>query len=493
MAATRISQADIRSGAGWFVGSLALYLGSAARGLVWADSSKLTLYALSSYLPTFNPGDHAGWTLLAAGWLRLVGGDPIAAAHRLSCVAGAFSVWMLLLVLRARGSDRGRAHGAAAVFVVALPVWWAATVAETYLPALALTLAGAILLSLPARALPVWLAGLAWGLALACHAMTAFLIVPLAWESARWRCWRTLPGIVLGSSPLWLAVFGGPADPLTGFAAGGGATWRWHWEAFVALARIPQGLAGLVVLMLYSLGPFGAVALWRGRREERAGAVWIVSLGALALLLATYAPYRLHLMTTFLLVGALLALPLRLGGPERAVHALIQAVLYLVVPALLTIAGWRDLGVRFLPGRNNAFYFLCPVKGLPVDPGSWPPALLFDPGAERYVDDLGACAPWGAAVVADFNAGAPLRLAQRVRGWRTDIEVHPVAIDVALGSTDPAAALLTEIGRELERRPVILADTYEPYYHLTDVAARFALSPCRAGIAVKLRADRGGP
>jgi hypothetical protein len=43
---TGITKADVRYGAGWFAASLALYLASAARGLVWADSSKLTLYAL---------------------------------------------------------------------------------------------------------------------------------------------------------------------------------------------------------------------------------------------------------------------------------------------------------------------------------------------------------------------------------------------------------------------------------------------------------------
>jgi hypothetical protein len=490
---TGITKADVRYGAGWFAASLALYLASAARGLVWADSSKLTLYALSSYFPSLNPGDHAGWTLLASAWLCLVGGDPVVAAHRLSAVAGALSVWLLFLALRSRGVGPEQAHTAAALLLVALPVWWAATVAETYLPALALTLAGGLLLRSPARTLRWSLAGIVWGLALACHAMALFLMVPIVWEGARWRSWRLLPGIVVGSAPVWLAVFGGPVDPLTGFAAGSSATWRWHWEAFVALVRVPTGLAGLIALMLYSLGPLGVATIWYGRRERRAGAAWLVSLGVLALLLATYAPYRLHLMTTFLLVGMLLALPLRLGRLARVAHVLVQTSLYLVVPAVLTVAGWQGLGVRILPGRNNAFYFLCPVKGLPWGLGAWPPASLFDPGAERYVDDLGACAPQGAAVVADFNAGAPVRLAQRARGWRPDLEVYPVAVDVVLASRDPVARLLARIERELERRPLVLADTYEPYYHLSQVAARFALSPCRAGILVKARTGREAP
>ena len=64
-------------GGAWFLASLALYLVTGAQGLVWGDSSKLTLYALAHHFPSLNPGDHAGWTLLAWGWLRALGGDPV--------------------------------------------------------------------------------------------------------------------------------------------------------------------------------------------------------------------------------------------------------------------------------------------------------------------------------------------------------------------------------------------------------------------------------
>src|SRR5664280_889870 len=142
--AAGITRTDVRSAALWFAGALALYVATGARGLVWADSSKLTLYALSGYFPSLNPGDHAGWTVLAWAWLRLVGGDPVVAAHRLSAVAGALAVALVALLVRARGGDRERAATAAALLLVALPMWWAATVAETYPVALALTLGGGV-------------------------------------------------------------------------------------------------------------------------------------------------------------------------------------------------------------------------------------------------------------------------------------------------------------------------------------------------------------
>ena len=485
----------------WFAACLALYLLTGARGLIWADPSKLTLYALEGYFPSLNPGDHAGWTVLAWAWLHLVGGDPVVAAHQLSALCGALVVALAALLVLARSGDRARAHTAAALVMAALPLWWAATVAETYAPALAATLAGALALSVSPRGSRWWVAGGFWGLALAMHAMTVFLIAPLAWEADREKTWRVMPGLVVGSAPVWWAVFGGPHDPLTGFAASGASTWRWHWEAFLALARAPHSAMVLGTLVLYALGLVGVVALWRGRRGPRGSPAWAWSLGALFLLLLTYAPYRLHLMVAFLLVGLLLALPVRVPAWARVAHVVMQALVYLAIPAVLTAAGRQSLGVRVLPHRNNAFYFLCPVKSirfrppfsgsLEVRPRSdsktallrWNEAL--DPGADLYLAGVDPCAPTGAAVVADFNPGAVLRLAQVVRGWRTDLGIRPVAVDVALGAPDPVAALVATVQREIGARPVVLADSYAPYYYPRQLSTHFALLPCGPCVQVE--------
>jgi hypothetical protein len=494
MVGTGLSLREARAvGSAWFAVAIGLYWLTGARSLIWADPSKLTLYALKGYFPSLNPGDHAGWTVLAWAWLHLVGGDPVVAAHRLSALCGALVVALAALVVLARTGDRARAHTAAALLLVALPLWWAATVAETYAPALAATLAGALVASAGRRGWRWWAAGGLWGLALAMHAMSLFLIVPLAWEGARLRVWRLLPGLVVGSAPVWLALFGSPRDPLTGFAASGASTWRWHWEAFLALARAPRNAAVLAALLLYALGVLGVVALWRGRREPRGAAVWAWSLGALSLLLLGYAPYRLHLMVAFLLVGLLLALPVRLPGWARVGHVVLQALVFFAVPAVVTAAGRESLGVRVLPYRNNAFYFLCPVKSVlfeppvPVEPRldthpawnareRWMKAL--DPGTGLYLAAFAPCAPTGAVVLADFNPGAVLQLARVARGWRPDLEIRPVAVDVALGTTDPVAALAAEVHRELATRPVVLADSYEPYYHPRQLSIRFDLDEC---------------
>jgi hypothetical protein len=500
MVSTSTSLRDARAvGGGWFLAALALYWLTGARSLIWADPSKLTLYALEGYFPSLNPGDHPGWTVLGWAWLHLVGGNPVVAAHRLSGVCGALVVALVALVVLARSGERARAHTAAALVLVALPIWWAAAVAETYAPALAATLAGALAVGQTPRGWRWWVGGGLWGLALAMHAMTLFLIVPLAWERAHGKSWRLLPGMVVGSAPVWLALFGGPSDPLTGFAAGGASTWRWHWEAFLALGRAPRNAAVLAALLLYALGLFGVIALWRGRREARGSVVWVWSLGALSVLLLTYAPYRLHLMVAFLLVGLLLALPVRLPAWARVGHAVVQALMYLAVPAALTVAGRQDLGVRVLPGRNNAFYFLSPVRcvrsGEPGAPDAaapprrgsalkrWMRAL--DAGTESYLSGLSGCSPPHTVVLADFNPGAMLRLAQVARRWRPDLEIRPVVVDVALGAPDPVAALAVEVEGPLATRPVVFADTWEPYYHPRELAAWFDLHPCGSCVRVE--------
>jgi hypothetical protein len=487
-------------GGAWFAVAICLYWLTGARGLVWADPSKLTLYAVKGYFPSLNPGDHAGWTVLAWAWLHLVGGDPVVAVHRLSAVSGALVVALAALLVLARTGDRARAHTAAGLLLVALPVWWAATVAETYAPALAATLAGALVAGTGAHGWRWCAVGGLWGLALSMHAMSLFLIVPLAWDAARLRVWRLLPGVVVGSIPVWLALFAGPRDPLTGFAASGSSTWRWHWEAFLALARAPRNAVVLAALLLYALGVVGVVALWRGRRGPRPTAIWAWSLGALSLFLLGYAPYRLHLMVAFLLVGLLLAVPVRLPASARVGHVVLQALVFLAVPAVVTVAGWQSLGVRVLPYRNNAFYFLCPVKSVlfkppvPVGPRldthpagnareRWMKAL--DPGTGLYLAAFAPCAPTGAVVLSDFNPGAVLRLAQVVRGWRPDLQIRPVAVDVTLGAPDPVAALAAEVERELAARPVVLADSYGPYYHPRQLSTRFDLHPCGTCVPVE--------
>ena len=449
------------------LGALAVFAAGAARTVVWADSAKLTIYALGPYAPSLNPGDHPGWSLLAWLWRHsLPWLGPVVGCHLLSAAAGAGAVWLAAGLLRAAG----RPPEGALVLAAAHPLWWASSLAETYAPAVLLVLLTARLTARPTAA-RAGLAGLAAGFGIAVHSMTAALTAPLLLALPR-RWWPAgIAGGIAGLAPVWLAAWGTPRDPLTGHMAGGAGSWRWHLTAFLDPGRTVHGAILLAGLLALALGPLGLLAHLRRSPNGKALHPWPAggwaALAALAVLLSGYAPYRLHLMTAFLVTGLFLLRPPEAPGPHGPAHAALQAALYAALAAGLVATGHGTLGVRVLPHRNNAAYFLEP----------WKAGVT---GARRYVDELLGAAPPGAVVLADFNPGAPLVLAQRVDGLRPDVAVVPTAVDEALAAPDPADALARRI-RDAAPRPVVLADGWEPYYRLEALRKRFGFRLERCG------------
>lgn len=463
----------------WGGAALAVFGLSAAPGMVWADSAKLTLYALHSYLPSFNPGDHAGWTVVARMWLALTWFLPAAyALNLLSAVSGAVVVGGVHRLLSRWGESSQTAHGAAAVLLASHPLWWAAAVAESYAPALALVVAGALLLR-RGTARSRFSAGVCCGLAVAAHAFAAVLIVPLVAASRR-RGWVALAaGAVLGAAPMWLAVFGTPRDPLTGFASGGLTSWSWHVAAFLSPTRLLVGLSAVACAVGAAVGPLGVRGAIRrvasgGVSRHPSPRLAAAALCVLAAVLTVYSPYRLHLMAAFLVVGAVLIVPPALTLRWCLVHVALQVALYGGAAAAAHLWGHEDLGVRELPGRHNARYFL------------WPPKTG-EASAERYARELLAALPQGAVVLADFNQGAVLRLAQVVGKVRPDVDVIPTAVDDALATPNAAATLSERIaGYRGGGREVVLADDWPPYYRLEELRAMgYAFSPCGPGLLVR--------
>lgn len=450
----------------WFAAAIALYAATAAKGLIWADSSKLTIYALHSYFPSLNPGDHPGWTVLARVWLWLTPWwTAVRSLHLFSAFCGAIAVAAMFLVVAGKTGCRETAHTTATFLLVAHPHWWASTVTETYTPALALTL----LATLAGDRSKALLSGVLGGLAVACHGFSLFLLVPVLVGLRRsWPVFSA--GVLMGAAPLWLALpLGIPTDPMTGFAAGGTPSWLWHLRTFVEPARLLPGALILGCLLGYSLGPTGLwgfsrsahVRVWRQETPWVAG---ISSLAVLTLFLTTYSPFRLHLMVLFLLAGFLLLFPPRLGRTLRIVHIAALSATYIVVPAFLSQLGRADLGVRQLPGRNNAEYFLRPVR-------------TCDFAADRYGLELLGCVPRHSVVLADFNPGAVLKLLQENEGLRTDVQVVPTAVDSALARSDPARHLAGIIETlHVEGKPVVLADGWPAYYRTEELEQRFGLS-----------------
>lgn len=458
----------------WGLGFAALYLWGGARLPQWGDASKLTLYALHAHVPSLNPGDHAGWTLAAWLWLQVVPADPVIACHRFSALAGALSVALLVKLLALREEPPHVVRGAAVVWGLAHASWWAASMTETYTLAFALSL-GALVAEKTAR--PFW-SGLLAGWAAATHGLTLFLTAPALVKGER-RAARAV-GFFAGASPSWLGLLVAPGqDPLTGHASGGIASLGWHVASFLSASRLSLGAALVIGLLVWNLGPLGAWAWWKGVAPRRRVPWPLVALG---IFLAAYSPFRLHLMVGFLLLGVLLWKPPSLTRAGAAVQAALQVVLYFGLPSLLTHAGLGDLSLRPLPYRNNAAYFLTPTKRGEL--GAW-----------RYALEMYSMAPPNAMIVADFNPGAVLKLVQETRGLRPDVTVIPTVVDDCVRSPNPGECLALHLRRALEQgRPVMLADSYEPYYRLQELEKLgFEVSLQRTGVPfkseVKWRAD----
>ncbi|MCG6964219.1 MAG: hypothetical protein LJE95_13225 [Acidobacteria bacterium] len=461
-----------RYAAGWFAASLALYGVSAARVPMWADSSKLTLYAIHGYFPSLNPGDHPGWSVIARVWLALVPWlDPARATHLLSALAGAAAVALTFTLALRWSRELGRAHTAAALLLVSHSLWWCSALTESYSIALALALAAAVLAdstSVGARLA----GGVAFGLAFAAHPFSIVIAAP-----ALARHWRTISlwlGTVAGTAPVWLGVLGVPLDPLTGHRAGGSGSLGWHVKAFLHPTHVLLGLAAVTALVVLNLGPLGIAALARGRglsRQHPSPRLAVLTLAAYAVLVSSYSLFRLHVMVLFLVAGLILTVGPRLSGKMRTAHVVLQAAAYILLPMAAGLVGHADLGVRRLPDRNNAWYFLCPIK-------------VLDAGPELYARSLLSAAPPRATIVADFNPGSVLVLTRELARTRPDLDLLPTAVDEALAAPDPAAALAGVIHRQLDGgRPVVLADRWEPYYRTRELAERFALTlaPCGSG------------
>jgi len=448
-------------------GTAVVYGAGAARSLLWADSAKLTLYAMAPYVPSLNPGDHPGWSLLAWLWIHAIPfAGPVVACHILSVAAGTAAAVLAALLLR----DAGRPPEGALLLAAAHPIWWGASVTETYALAVALTLL-VVWLARREDAGPAFLAGLAAGVAATVHGLTVMLTGPVALSVPRRRWLPVAVGGITGTVPVWLALWWNVPDPLTGHHAAGAGSWAWHVHAFVEAGRMGVGAVLLVGLVVFALGPLGLDAVVRRGRGggslhpcPRGG--W-VALGLLAVLLAGYSPYRLHLMAGFLVVGLFLLLPPSMTARRAILHILFQGVIYLTVPLALTAAGFGDLGVRRLPYRDNATYFLWPWKAQVR-------------GAARYVHELLGAAPEDAVILADFNTGAPLVLAQRLENLRPDVGIVPTFIDEAAAARDPAAVIAGRV-RAAAPAPVVLADGWEPYYRLLELRSRFGLRLARCG------------
>ena len=214
-----------------FVGALALVLfgATAAPGVLWGDSAKLTLMALDVELIP-QPGGHPTYVLMAAIWVRLWPSDPAYALNMLSAVSAAIAV---ALVYRCLRSSLGTAAAVFAAVTLACShlFWNSATLTESYAPAAAV-LAGLLALSLGYMDDPqpwrLWLAALLLSLGAGINSIVIITLPALAILLLyRWRqtgLKHVLPAVFIAGLGLIPFIVAGVASGggVWAFVAGGG-------------------------------------------------------------------------------------------------------------------------------------------------------------------------------------------------------------------------------------------------------------------------------
>jgi hypothetical protein len=150
-------------------------------------------------------------------------------------------------------------------------------------------------------------------------------------------------------------------------------------------------------------------------------------------------------------------------------------LVYYSFPQVYTSSGITFLHMRQLPFRDSVKYFFLPDKSREY-------------GAAQYCEFVFSAVESNALIIADFNPGMALLYAQKIRGERKDVEVLIAIDDFVHYSENPAGDIIALIENHIGQRPVYLADTYEPYYHIGEIKKKFALE--KIGPLERVTADR---
>jgi hypothetical protein len=188
-----------------FAGSLLLYLATLARGVVWGDSAKLTLYALEGDPQWGSIAGHPLHSLAGIVALNLSAvGDPAWVINALSAVMAAFSVGMAGVITQKLSNRREASLITMTALSFSHTFWSMAVVAESYTMAIAFG-AAVILLLLQSRSqkaplLPLLAGGLS-GMSVGVNALTmlalpGFLHLQVCGSSAK-NWWPSIRNLLL--------------------------------------------------------------------------------------------------------------------------------------------------------------------------------------------------------------------------------------------------------------------------------------------------------
>jgi hypothetical protein len=403
------------------VGLLAalLYAATGAHDVLWGDPAKLAQAAYDCAF-SLDPQAHFGNSL----WARLFALLPLESyawrTQLASAAAGGIAFGLGYSVLLELGLSRAAARIGIAAAVCCHTIWFVSAMTESYSAALALLGLAAWLARVRQRPL---LAGLVLGAGFLVHVICLFSLPALVhalWSGrgGRASALRAAAGAALGCGVPALAVF------LLASRQPGGASSDWvELTRLYSDWRLPAHNAPLLLgYFAYNFaGPalvFCALGL---RRMDRAQLTTGLLLAAAHYAVALFwIPQRSYLIAVPVYYAC--ALPIALGAeatlaaraPWRTLLATIgtPVLVYFATPWIVDRLPVQP-HIRDVPFRSEANYFYQPWK-------------CGESGARRSIEAVGSALPERALVVGDFSTLTPLWYAQRVEGWRADLELYTV-------------------------------------------------------------------
>lgn len=483
---------DVLAFWGLVVGGLILYVTTLAPTVVWGDDATLQLAAVKGELQA-SAGGHPAWVALAHLLTKLPVGELAYRVNLLSALAGAATLGLLYLCLRALPVSRPAGILATTAFAISHTFWAHAVRAEVYtftLATMGLMVGASLYWRRTGQDRHLVLLGAALGLAFTTHVLAVLYLPALAWLLVAHRRQLTRRSLAcLGVSTLlallplvyllWRDAQRMQGDLLT--------TLRWAFFTFegydfrgrmldFSAASLAGDAAQWVLFLGYQffglalpLGVIGAVLSWRRAGPETSAFLALLYLAPAAFAFSYAVGDRyVFFLPTYLAFAAWLAIGIDalLGAWQaRRARAVLPVPLlislglllvavpvttYRLMPDVMLHMGWQVREGRQVPGPNSRYFLL------------WPPKTgYYD--ARDYAEAALASAPDQALLLADPNLATPMQFLQYTENIRPDVTVRFCCWDIEL------------VLAANSQRPIVLADNASGIYPISRLQTEYRI------------------
>ncbi len=476
-----------------------LYLGTLAPTFLWSDSAKLALFVHESDFFGFGHGYHPLHTILGILFSQL----PFELAftqNLMSAFFAAAALLVLFFLLKEFGLSEKISLLGCLLLSLSHSFWLYSLINETYslhVFFIVLVLFLAMKFRHTQRRFFFRLAFLFSGLALYNHTVSLLLLptlIGLTFIPGRLRFMKILSALacfLAGLSPLFLVPLlklGPERFCQVVFSETSGV-----FLTFFEIQKTVKEMLKFPAYLLYQFPSFAALAgvcgFFKLLKKDRAVGFSLL----LFFLLNAFFAFTYFLQRQFaLLIPSYLvfAVWVMLGLDRPLLETRIRArkciavalylsivvlpmVTYYIFPVVYKKSNLEIIRIRQLPYRDSIGYFFLPDKRREYS-------------ARTYAWEVFDRVDKNAVILADFNPAMALIYGQKVLGQRPDIIIPDFIDSIILASPDPVRDLSRLIEKYVHSRPLFLADTYEPYYHIKELGQAYRVTP--VGPLVRLQA-----